>query len=147
MRVIFLKDVPRVGRKYELKNVSDGYVKNFLLPKGLVEIATDKSLSRLEEIKKTEETERMVREDLLVKNVMDLEGKTIVIKEKANDKGHLFAGIHGAEIVKTIKKETNLDLDPSFIELEKPIRETGEHTISVSAHGKKAKFTLIVEAA
>ena len=147
MRVIFLKDVPRVGRKYEVKNIADGYAKNMLLPKGFVEVATDKSIARAEVLKKTDETERAVREDLLIKNIMDLDGKRIAVREKANEKGHLFAGVHNTEIVEAVKSQTRLDLDPSFIALPEPIREIGEFEIPISAHGKKAKFILVVEAA
>lgn len=146
MRVIFLKDVPRVGKKYEVKNVADGYVKNFLMPKGLVQIATDSAVARILMQKKTDEVERKVHEDLLTKNIGELGGVIIKIKEKANEKGHLFAGIHKAELVGALKKQTKIDLDPEAIVLEKPIRETGEFDIPVSVHGKRGVFKVIVEA-
>ncbi len=146
MKVIFLKDVPKVGQKYEIKNIADGYARNFLLPKGLVEIVTDKTVARIELLKKSEEVEREVQKKLLLKNIEDLDGIRIVMKEKANEKGHLFAGIHPKELVKEIKKQTRLEIEPDSIELEKPIRELGEHAISADVHGKKAKFILVVEA-
>jgi len=145
MKVIFLKDVPRVGRKHEVKNVADGYVKNFLLPKGLVEIATDKTVARVLALKRADEVKRRVRDDLLKKNVGDLGGIIISIKGKANEKGHLFAGIHTEELVKAVKEQTRLDLPPESIILEKPIREVGEFTVPVEIHGEKGSFKLVVE--
>lgn len=145
MKVIFLKDVPRVGKKYEVKNVADGFVKNMLLPKGLVEIATDKAVARIELLKKSDEVEKQIRENLIMKNVGELGGVVITLKEKTNEKGHLFAGIHNAELVKALKEQTRIDIDPESIILEKPIRETGEFVIPVKIHDKKGEFKLIVE--
>ncbi len=155
MRVILLRDVPGVGRKYEIKNIADGYVKNFLLPKGLVEIATDKTVSRLESLKKAEEEERKKHEDSLYKNMGELSAcasthadrseVVIKLKEKTNEKGHLFAGIHAGEISEALKSQTKIDIPEEFIVLEKPIREIGEFVIPVKIHGKKGEFKLIVE--
>lgn len=145
MKVIFLKDVPRVGKKYEVKNVADGFVKNMLLPKGLVEIATDKAVARIELLKKSDEVEKQIQENLITKNVGELGGVVVTLKEKTNEKGHLFAGIHNAELVKALKEQTRIDIDSESIILEKPIRETGEFTIPVKIHDKKGEFRLIVE--
>lgn len=145
MKVIFLKDVPRVGKRHEMKNIADGYVKNFLLPKGLVEIATDKATARLNLQKTTEEEEKKIRENLLTKNVGELGGVVITIKEKANEKGHLFAGIKNTELTVALKKQTRIDLDPEAISLTKPIREVGEFDVPVSIHGKKGSFKVVVE--
>lgn len=145
MRVIFLKDVQGVGRKYDIKNMADGYVKNMLLPKGLVEIATDKAVARIELLKKADESRKKVRENLLMKNVGELGGVVITLKEKTNEKGHLFAGVHNAELSKAIKEQAKIDIEPEYIILEKPIRETGEFTIPVKIHDRKGEFKLIVE--
>lgn len=145
MRIILLRDVPKVGRKYETKNVPDGYGRNFLIKNGLAEMATDGAMKRIQEIKKTAEIEKKIQEDLLMKNLGDINGIVITLKEKANDEGHLFAGVHKDEIISEIKKETRLDMSPEYIELDKPIKKTGEFDINVSVNGKKAKFKLIVE--
>jgi len=144
MKVILLQDVPKVGHKYEVKTIADGYVRNFLLPKGLVQIATDKALGSLEEKKKVADAERKIHEDLLVKNINGLEGAVITIEEKANEQGHLFAGIHAEEIARAIKEQTHLDIAPEHISLEEHIKEVGEHEIVVSAHDKKATCKLVV---
>ncbi len=145
MKIILLKDAPKVGKKYEIKEVPDGYARNFLIKRGFAEMATENAVKRVENVRKAAEAERKIQEDLLMKNLGDIDGITITLKEKANEEGHLFAGIHKEEIISEIKKEARLDIIPEYIELDKPIKKTGEFEIGVSVNGKKAKFKLIVE--
>ena len=146
MKVIFLQDVSRVGRKYDIKEVNDGYAVNFLLPKKLAELATPKAIAELEKRKKNIEIEREVQESILLKNLEEIRGKTITIKGKANDKGHLFSAIHKKEIVEAMKEQHHAAIGEEFISLEKPIKEIGEHEIPISIKGKKSSFKLVVEA-
>ncbi len=146
MKVIFLKDVPRVGKKYDVKEVNDGYATNFLLPRKLAEVATMKAVAELEKRKKSIEIEREVQESLLLKNLEEIKGKVIKMKGKANEKGSLFSAIHTKEIVEAMKAQNHADIGEEFIVLEKPIKETGEHEIPISIKGKKSSFKLIVEA-
>ena len=106
MKIILLKDVPKVGKKHETKEVPDGYGRNFLLKRGLAEIATASAIKRVEEIKKTAAVEKKIQEDLLMKNLEDLNDITITLKEKANEEGHLFAGIHKEEIISEKKGDS-----------------------------------------
>jgi ribosomal protein L9 len=66
--------------------------------------------------------------------------------EKANDKGHLFAGIHKAEIIPEIQKQTRIQIDAEHMVLDKPIKELGMHVIEVKVENKSAKFNLDVQA-
>src|SRR3989344_3934455 len=105
MRVIFLQDVPRVGKRHDVKDVNDGYAMNFLLPRKLVVTATPKNLAELETRKKEIVVEREVQEELLSKNLEELKDKTVTIRAKTDEKGHLFAGIHKKEIVAALAGE------------------------------------------
>ena len=145
MKVIFLQYVPRVGKKYDIKEVNDGYAVNFLLPRKLAETATPKAIAELEKRKKSIAIEREVQESLLLKNLEEIKGKTITLKAKTDEKGHLFAQIHKKEIVEAMKAQNHADIGEEFIALEKPIKETGEHEIPISIKGKKSSFKLIVE--
>jgi len=145
MKVIFLQDIPRVGKKYDIKEVNDGYAMNFLLPKKLVEIATVKAIALLETRKKEIIIEREVQESLLLKNLQEIQGKAIIIKAKADEKGHLFSGIHKKEIIKEMKIQHHADISEEYIVLEKPIKEIGEHEIPISIKNKKSSFKLTVE--
>jgi large subunit ribosomal protein L9 len=152
MKVIFLKDVPRAGRKNEVKEVNSGYALNFLFPNRLAEAATDKAVSRLEMQKKEILVEREVQASLLSQNLDEIKNKTITIIEKANEKGHLFEGIHKKEILAQMKKEHHAEISEDCIILEKPIKEIGEFTIPIEVTprgGKKvhSSFRLVVSAA
>ncbi len=145
MKIVLLQTVPKVGKQYEVKEVSRGYAQNFLFPQKLAEIATEKAMKSIEKKKQNFDAEAKIHEDLLVKNIEDMNGVTVIMQEKANEQGHLFAGVHKDEIVPEIKKQTQLEINPEFIQLEEPIKEIGEHEIEVSAHGKSAKFMLKIE--
>lgn len=145
MKVIFLKDVPRVGKRHDIKEVNDGYALNFLIPRKLAELATPSAVSELEKRKKNVEIEREVQEDLLMKNLEEIKGKVIKIKAKADDKGHLFSKIHNKEIVEEMKRQNHADIAEEFIVLEKQIKEIGEFEIPIEVKGKKSFFKLIIE--
>lgn len=145
MRVIFLQDVPRVGRKHEVKEISDGYAVNFLFPRKFAVSATPRALAELERRKKEIVVEREVQEDLLMRNLEEIKGKVVHIKAKTDDKGHLFSGIHKKEIVEAMRAEHHADLAEEFIALEKPLKETGEFDIPIEVKNKKSSFKLVVE--
>mgnify|MGYP001612901319 CR=1 FL=1 len=146
MKVILLKNIQKLGLKFDVKNVSDGYALNFLIPNGQAEIATPNALKKVELEKAKISAELKVRETLLLKNLKDVSTVVLKISGKANDKGALFAGIHKEEISAQIKKQTHLDITPEFIDLEKPIKTVGEHEMLVKVGDKVAKFKLVVVA-
>ncbi|MBP6866585.1 MAG: 50S ribosomal protein L9 [Candidatus Pacebacteria bacterium] len=146
MKVIFLKDVPRVGKRHEVKDVNDGYALNFLLPHKMAELATPKALKELETRKSKIVVERQVQEDLLLRNLEELKGKVITINAKANEKGSLFSSIHKKEIIEVMFKEHKATLSEESIALDKPIKETGEFDIQVEVNKKKSSFKLVIEA-
>ncbi len=145
MKVIFLQDVPRVGKKYDIKEVNDGYAVNFLFPKKLATLATPKAQAELERHKKEIIIEREVQEDLLMKNLEEIKGKTITIGAKADEKGHLFSAIHKKMLVEAMDKQCHVQIDEKFIDLEKQIKEIGEFEIPILIKNKKSSFKLIVE--
>ena len=147
MKVILLKDVAKLGKRFDVKEVSSGHAQNLLIPQGFVIAATPDAMKRIEVLKKQVEGERAIHEELLVKNIKGLDGITLNVTGKANDKGNLFAGLHREEIAKEIERQTQLQVDPSFIQLEHPIKEVGEHTVVVKGGGKEAKFKIVISKA
>jgi len=145
MKIILLQDVPKVGRKYDIKELSDGYVLNFLFPKKWAMLATPKAVADLERLKKEIVIEREVQEDLLEKNLEDIKNKTVTIKAKADEKGHLFSAIHEKMLVEALDKECHVQISEKFIILEKPIKQVGEFEIPIVVGEKKSSFKLIVE--
>ena len=146
MKVVLLKDVTKVGKKYDIVTVSAGYAQNFLIRNNAAKVATPSVIAEVEIKKKRIDEEHKIQEDLLAKNLEDIAKTKIEIKEKVNEKGHLFAGIHKEVIAAEIKKQTRLDISPDFIELAHPIKEVGEHEVEIKAHGKSVKLKLIISA-
>ena len=146
MKIILLKDIPKLGKKYEVKNASDGHAVNMLIPRGLAIPATPENLRRFETEKAKLEGERKVHEALLAENLKALESTVLTVSGKASEKGHLFASIHQSEIAAALASQAHIQIDPSFIQLEHPIKEVGDHTISVKGEGKSVKFKLVIKA-
>lgn len=147
MKIILLKDVPKIGRRFEVKNVSDGHAINMLIPRGLAVSATPDAVRRLEAQRNMVEGEREIQKDLILKNLDDLDGKVLTVYGKASESGHLFAGLHREAIAAELQKQTGLQIDPSFLLMEHSIKEVGEHAIHASREGKSVKFTVIVQTA
>ncbi len=145
MKVILLKDVKKIGKRYDTKDVSDGYALNLLIPQGLAISATPDAIKRYELIKTKAAVEIKVQDDLMEKNIKALDATVLTMVGKANEKGHLFAGLHGVEIAAELAKQTKIQVDPTFIQLEQAIKETGEYNIHVKAGDKSAKFKLVVK--
>ncbi len=146
MKIILLKDVAKIGRKYEVKNVADGFALNMLIPRGMAQVATPQAIKNIETFKSQDMTEKNIQSELLLKNLEVIKDLKIVLKEKANEKGHLFAGVTKEILAEEIKKSTRLNLDPDFIKMAKPIKEVGEHQVTVEAMGKQAHFKVMIEA-
>ncbi|MDQ3077167.1 MAG: 50S ribosomal protein L9 [bacterium] len=146
MKVILLKDVKKVGKKFEVKDVADGFALNFLIPRKFAEVSNDSNTRKVETLKVRDTAEKKIQEDLLMKNLKGLEGITLELKENANGKGHLFKGVHKEEIVAGLKTQGHLDIPSDYIVLEKPIKEVGEHTIEVKVQDKSANFKLVISA-
>ncbi len=145
MKIIFTKDVPRIGRKYEVKEVADGYARHLIAQK-IAEVATEASIARIEMKKSADASIKKVHTDLLMKNLDDLNGTIITMRGKANEKGHLFASIHKAEILAELKRATHLDMHPDYVILERPLKELGTFEIPVNIQKNRVVFTVVIEA-
>ena len=144
MKVILNADVAKLGKKYEVKNVSDGHALNMLIPKGLVEVATPSSLKALEVKKAAVEASQKRMEEVIVKNLKAIHGKTFEMTQKVNEKGHLFAAIHLDQVGALVKAKTSVELPSNYLHTEKPIKEAGDHEVTVKVGKESATFTLKV---
>ena len=146
MKVILLKDVKGVGKRFEEKNVSDGYAINFLIPRKLAVAALSSGAGQIKSIKESEEKNKAVSLEKMNENIGKLSGTEIKVLLKANDKGHLFASLNKEKIGELLK-EKGLEIDSRNIDIEEPIKETGTFSVPVSIGGKTTHFTLVVERA
>ncbi len=145
MKVILLKDVPKLGRKYDIKEVNDGYALNFLIPQKMVELATPGKLAEAEKKKKEFQIEKNQKEESLVAALKQVAGLELVIKVKASEKGHLFSSVHKKDIAEKMKRDYQVDIAEEAIILDEPIKSLGEFEILVKIKDKKTSFKLIVE--
>lgn len=146
MKIILLKDIPKIGRKYDIKDVSDGYALNMLLPKGLAQKATPDAVAKIEAAKARDLADKKIQEELLLKSLEEIKGITLSFKEKANEKGHLFKGLTREIILEALKKQTKFNIDATAVKIDKPIKEVGDHKVLIEVLGKKAEFEVSVEA-
>jgi large subunit ribosomal protein L9 len=146
MKVILIKDVKKIGKKYDIKDVADGHALNMLIPNGLAIPATSGNLNMIETKKKGDMLETAKTEAEIQKALNDIKGISIEMTGKVNDKGHLFAGIHKTEILEAVKKQKGINITAEHVILEKPIKEVGEQAIKVKVGDREASFKLIIKA-
>jgi len=129
MRVIFLEDVPNVARAGEIKEVANGYGRNFLIPKKLALLANSPATSRLEVQRKL--TAQNQTEDTLVKLANQLEGKEITLKARVGAKDRLYGSVTSADIVAELQNIAGVAVDKRKIELAEPIRQLGNYEVAI----------------
>ncbi|KKP42825.1 MAG: 50S ribosomal protein L9 [Parcubacteria group bacterium GW2011_GWA1_33_6] len=144
MKVILLQDIENIGKKYEIKEVKDGYARNFLIPKDLAKLATKKALQWLEEQKETVENE--AEEDLKKTQEVasKIDGIELSIAVKTGPDNQLFESINNVKISEKLK-ELGYEIKKSQINLEKPIKELGEFPIKISLdHNLEPEIKLFI---
>lgn len=146
MKVILLQDIKNIGKKGTIKEVSDGYARNFLFPKKLAEIAMLGSIKKVEEMQKKQlETEKMMQ-DKLKEMAKKISGQEFLIQAKDKD-GKLFGSINAKDIANKLK-EKNIEVEAKNIILPHPIKEVGEYSIELNLGDNiKSKIKVVVEGA
>ncbi len=144
MQVILLQDVPKIGKQFDIKNVADGYARNFLLPKKLAEPATEAALAALEERRAVAAKKAELELGVIQEMVAQLDGQEFEMMAKADEHGKLFGSITPLKIANLLK-EKNFDVKKSQVKIENPIKEVGEHEVILELeHGLEAKIKIIV---
>ena len=146
MKVILLKDVPRIGRKYEVKDVPDGHALNFLLPRKLAERATPDSLRRLEVTKTKNAVAHAQSEQAFKDAVAKATEVGATVTAEANTDGGLYKAVHADDIVKAFK-ERGVELEERAILIDTPIKTTGAHTVTLASGAYEGAVTITVVAA
>lgn len=129
MMMLFLRDVPDKARAGEVRRVSRGYARNYLLPKGLAEIATDETLKRLEKVKAEGDAER-ARDTQVVEELAEaLDNLTVTIEGRVTPTGRYYGAISGIRIADALGEMLERDLDRRITNSVEPIREPGEYEV------------------
>jgi len=131
VKVVFLQDVPKVARAGQIKEVADGYGRNFLIPKKLALLANSTALSAIETQLKIKAHYRDQEEARIVEMAHQLEGKEIILKARAGAKELLYGSITSADIATELQNTTGLVIDKRKIELTEPIRQLGSYEVGI----------------
>ena len=145
MKVILKQDVKKIGKKGEIREVADGYGRNFLIARGLAEEATAGKVRDQQEKDKTaklkDDRARLVAEQAKKK----LGGKVVTLNAKAGEGGKLFGGVTNADIASAIVAQYGIAVDKKDIKAE-AIKQLGDYTLKAKLYnGVEAEFTLRVE--
>jgi large subunit ribosomal protein L9 len=131
MKVILLKDIPNIGERDTVLEVSAGYARNFLLPKNLAEAATPATLRALEGRKQVREKKLHVEKAKMQELASKVQGLEISIKVDVGESGKLFGSVTSSDIAQAIKEASGIEIDKRKIILEEPIKTTGAFNILV----------------
>ena len=144
MRIIFLQDVEKMGKKFEVKDVKAGYARNFLIPKGLAKLATEEALKWLEMQK--EIVEKKAEEDLKKSQgvASSMDEQEVIFTVKVGEQDQLFESITAQKISEKLK-ESGFDIKKNQIELAEPIKDLGEYPVKIKfEHNLEVEIKVIV---
>lgn len=141
IKVIFIKDVPGTAYKYDVKDVSLGYFRNYLAPQGLAKVATNEALADLEKKRAQIEEEKKKRIEEFKQKAAQLEGMVLEFKERAEE-GKLFGSVSNYDVEKALQEKGFEGITVSM----EPIKQVGEYEAEVNfGEGIKASIKVKVE--
>lgn len=146
MKVLLLRDHAKLGKAGIVKNVADGYARNYLIPRGLAVLATEGALKRAETIRKAEEKRQaqLFAEAQAVAN--QLNGTTLTFRALAGEMGKLYGSITTHDITEALQREKGIELDKRKVELREPLRTLGTHTVPIRLAADLApSVTVVIE--
>lgn len=147
MQVILLADVPKIGRKGEMKNVSTGFGTNMLVKKGLAVLATKEAQSQVAKQVKVVEDSKLKARTKAGLQKQELEKRTFTVKVKVGDKGQIFSSIHEKDVADAVFQKTKIALEKNQFEPLHGIKKLGEHFVTIKlGQGVTAKTKINLEA-
>src|SRR3989344_1074857 len=145
MKVILLQDIETLGKKWEIKEVADGYARNFLIPNKLAKLATAQAVEEAELMIEKEDEQAKKDLESVESLVSRLDGYEVKIKMPVGEEGQVYSSVNTQNISSSLKEE-GFEVSPKQIKLEEPINEIGELPVVVGFyHGLEAEITVIVE--
>lgn len=148
MKIILTEDARKIGRKNEIKDVSDGYAKNFLIPKKMAVLATDAEIRKIREFNEVKEKKVSKKQEAVQEFFASAKNKVFIFHLKTGKNGEVFNSVSSDEIIKTLKRDAPEIADVDFkIRLERPIKKIGEFEIEIDfGNGAKGSFKIKIEA-
>jgi large subunit ribosomal protein L9 len=146
MEVLLLKDVDRLGEAGEIKRVSDGYGRNYLIPHGLAVMATPGAIKQAE--KQRQAVARRQDKELSQAQALAqvLDGVAVTFQARAGESDRLYGSITNVNIAEALEEKVGQEVDRRKIDLEEPLKELGTHAVTIRlAPGAEAKVTVVIE--
>lgn len=131
MRIILLQDVAHVGKKNEIKEVSDGFARNFLIPRRMASLATVRVLQELSAMKTQDAKKQTAERERSVNVAEKLKTVEVLVKIKVGGKGKAFGSVNAAKIVEQLKSQHHIELEKAWVRLDGPLKSTGKKEIPV----------------
>jgi len=146
MKVVLLEDLPGKGKAGEIKEVSKGYARNFLLPRGLALLATPTIIKQVESRLEKEKLEESIDRDKLVELAQQIEGREIRFEARMGAGERLFGSITAADVAEELSRTIGSPVDKKRIDIEKPLRKTGSYEVAVKlASDINPQITVVIE--
>jgi large subunit ribosomal protein L9 len=146
MKIVLLEDLPGRGKAGEIKEVSKGYARNFLLPRGLALLATPTIIKQVESRLEKEKLEESLDRDKLVELAQQIEGREIRFKARMGAGERLFGSITAADVAEELSRAIGSVIDKKKIDIEKSLRKTGSYEVAVKlASDINPQITVVIE--
>ncbi|MBU1203065.1 50S ribosomal protein L9 [Patescibacteria group bacterium] len=129
MKVVLIENINSLGKKGDIKDVSDGYAANFLLPHGLVVLATSENIAKWQAQEKQIQQNTDLRQENYDKIAKTLNKQSLTFAGKVSEKDILFQGISPKDIVTSIKEKFNLDINEKWFVKSEHFKTTGRHSV------------------
>ena len=144
MRIILLQDIDKLGKKYEVKEVADGFARNFLIPKNLAKIATKQTVKWSQTQKEIHEKKAEQGLKKIQEFVSQIDGYELVLPTKVGEENQLFESITSQKISEKLK-EAGFEIKKTQVDLTDPIKELGEFPIKIKfEHNLEAEIKVII---
>lgn len=146
MKVVLLKDIKGIGKKLDIKEVPDGYARNFLVPKNLAEPATSEAKEKVAKIKvQKEKSEKEILENLN-RIAKTLKERKIRFFLKTDETGKLFGSVNKDTVLKALREQKFVTVEHPEIKIDHPFKELGDHEIEINlGKGIRAKLKISIE--
>ena len=131
MKVILLKDIKGTGKKDQILEISDGYARNYLLPRKLAREATAEAINSVEKSKSADAHRAEVKKAEAEKQARELKGKVIQLSVRGGENGKIYGSVTNDQIASALKEQLGVEIDKRKIEVEEPIKNAGQAFITL----------------
>lgn len=134
MKVILKSDIKGVGKKNEIINASDGYVRNFLFPKNLAVEANAENMSKLQAQKEATQFRKDIEKEEAKKTAEKMNKIIVRVQVKAGENGKIFGGVSAKDIADNLEKQHNIKVDKKKVDLKEAIKTLGIHIVEIKLY-------------